>query len=539
MSKSSLAPLQKTSFLHLSVEEENLASIPFAILERRVGKRVGRIEIKGTKVLPNGGEVAVSWQVQGNSELGLPTEQDLDIFVALGVLTFQNNFAKTVSFSGREIAKILNINSVHGKFYQRLKLAMDRFIPLRFRAITETDHQEDVKWLNVFQEASFTLDRASGRCTGSVTWTDKLIRSMDSGFFRMLNASHYMELDGITAKHLYRFLAVAFETTDVVIMDARKLATQHLGILTPPKYFSRLMQTIEPALDQLISIQVLGSYHVVSAEKWEIAMHHHPTHVPERKALLHGDVVGSAELHRAACQKQLEKAGMPSKVASSYGATAETRMEFFALERAARVLEAMIDEDVLPHVAVSLVKRALDAGASHGEGREVLDWCEIAIETCRDKKKAGQNLRNRAGLLIRIAKDPEARERLVSEDIELRAKKRFRQCEEAVVRQENEAEQRTLVIEYERFRQKLVQKLFDEMFESKRQSLRRAQIEILRQQERFERMPQQVQEQEIDALILQDLARTEAPPYDRWLLRNQVRQAVLPFAPTPETADLC
>jgi hypothetical protein len=148
-------------------------------------------------------------------------------------------------------------------------------------------------------------------------------------------------------------------------------------------------------------------------------------------------------------------------------------------------------------------------------------------------------LKNRAGLLIRIAKDPEARERLVSEEIELRAKKRFRQCEEAVVRQENEAEQRTLVIEYERFRQKLVQRLFDEMSESKRQSLRRAQIEILRQQERFERMPQQVQEQEIDALILQDLARTEAPPYDRWLLRNQVRQAVLPFAPTPETADLC
>jgi hypothetical protein len=278
---------------------------------------------------------------------------------------------------------------------------------------------------------------------------------------------------------------------------------------------------------------------VVSAEKWEIAMHHHPTHVPERKALLHGDVVGSAELHRAACQKLLEKAGLPSRVAAAYSAAAETRIEFFALERAARVLETMIDEDVLPHVAVSIIKRALDAGASQGEGREVLDWCEIAIETCRDKKKAGQNLKNRAGLLIRIAKDTEARERLVSEETELRARKRFRQCEEAVARQESEAEQRTLVIEYERYRQKLVQRLFEEMSETKRQALRRAQVEILREQERFERMPQQVQEQEIDALILQDLARTEAPPYDRWLIRNQVRQAVLPFAPTAETADVC
>src|SRR4029434_4679038 len=124
---------------------------------------------------------------------------------------------------------------------------MDRFIPLRFRAITETDRQEEVKWLNVFQEASFSLDREAGRCTGRITWTDKLIQSMDSGFFRMLDAGRYMELDGITAKHLYRFLAVAFERTDVVIIDSRILAKEHLGIVNVPKYFSRLMQTLEPA----------------------------------------------------------------------------------------------------------------------------------------------------------------------------------------------------------------------------------------------------------------------------------------------------
>src|SRR6185369_799147 len=210
----------RTSLMNLSVEEENLAAIPFAVLERRVGKKVGKIEINGTKVLPDGTKMRVVWQVQGNNELGLPTEQDLDIFVALGVLTFRNDFAKTVMFTGREIARILDIGMVHGKFYKRLKLAMDRFIPLRFRALTETEQHEEVKWVNVFQEASFSLNRATGRCTGSVTWTDKLIQSMDSGFFRLLDANRYMELDGITAKHLYRFLAVAFAKTDVVIADA-------------------------------------------------------------------------------------------------------------------------------------------------------------------------------------------------------------------------------------------------------------------------------------------------------------------------------
>jgi len=44
----------KTSLMNLSVEEENLAAIPFAVLERRVGKKIGKIEIKGKKVLPDG-----------------------------------------------------------------------------------------------------------------------------------------------------------------------------------------------------------------------------------------------------------------------------------------------------------------------------------------------------------------------------------------------------------------------------------------------------------------------------------------------------
>ena len=101
---------------------------------------------------------------------------------------------------------------------------------------------------------------------------------MNSGFFRVLDAGRYMELDGITGKHLYRFLAVAFEKTDMVLMDARKLAIEHLGIVNPPKYLSRLMQTLEPAFDQLIRIEVLGSATISSKpDRWEIALRRHRT----------------------------------------------------------------------------------------------------------------------------------------------------------------------------------------------------------------------------------------------------------------------
>jgi len=471
----------------------------------------------------------VVWQIQGNNELGLPTEQDLDIFVVLGVLTFRNNFAKTVTFSGREIARMLNISSVHGKFYQRLKLAMDRFIPLRFRALTATDRQEEVKWSNVFQEASFLLDRETGRCTGSVTWTDKLIQSINNGFFRVLDAGRYMELDGITAKHLYRFLAMAFEKTDLLVLDARKLAMEHIGILNPPHYFSRLMQTLEPAFDQLIRIQVLGSYHVISAQEWRIALHRHPSYVPERKSLLlHGAT--SPELSRAHSQSVLEKAAFMAKAAAAWSEAAQTPEQLYALERAAQLAQAMKQEGVLPHVATSYIARALDLGAASGEGRELLDWCEMAVEICRQKKCTGQHLRNGAGLLVKIIKDPASRRRFFDEEMEASAKERYRQREQTMLRQNEEAEERAIILEYEQFRQAMAQTLFEQLSDSTRQVLIKEKSEVLRREGRLEKMAPEVRDHEVTELILQDLARTEVPPYSKWLLRKRAGQAALPFA---------
>ncbi|HYI91954.1 MAG TPA: hypothetical protein VEX68_00280 [Bryobacteraceae bacterium] len=516
----------KPSLLHLSVEEENLAAIPFAVLERRVGKRVGKLQIEGTKLLPDGTEVLVSWQVQGNTELGLPTEQDLDIFVALGALTFQNNFAKTITFTGREIAKILGIQSVHGKFYQRLKIAMDRFIPLRFRGIAATDRHEEVKWLNVFQEASFTLDRESGRCVGSVTWTDKVIQSMNSGFFRVLDAGRYMELDGITGKHLYRFLAVAFEKTDMMVIDARKLAIEHLGIINPPKYLSRLMQTLEPAFDQLIGIEVLGSYHIVEAERWEIALRRHRNYVPERKMLLSPDPADTRELNQVYCIKRLEKASFPEKLAQRYAEGAQTKAEFYQLERAARLLEALLESGVVIHVALSLIRNALDAGVATSEGLRALDICAIALDTCRQKKAAGQNMKNPAGLLIKLIKDPEA---LLGEESIDSARKAFRQQEQTIFAQQELAEQRALVMEYEQYRDETARLLFDELTENTRANLRKEKTELFRQQTRYEKLDAKARAQEIDDLICHDLARREVPPFEKWYIRRRAQQAVLPF----------
>jgi Replication initiator protein A len=531
-------PEPKSSLLHLSVEEENLAAIPFAVLERRVGKRIGKLEIQGTKILPDGTEVHVSWQVQGNSELGLPTEQDLDIFVALGSLTFQNNFAKTVTFSGREIAKIIGIQSVHGKFYQRLKMAMDRFIALRFRGIAASERQEEVKWVNVFQEASFTLDRKTGRCIGSVTWTDKLIQSMNSGFFRVLDASRYMELDGITGKHLYRFLAVAFERTDMVLINARKLALEHLGIVNPPKYLSRLMQTLEPAFDQLIRIEVLGSYHIVDSERWEIALRRHKNYVPERKMLLSADPVGTRELNRACAQSKLEKAGFTEKLARRFIESAETHADFYQLDRAARLLQAFAEEGMLPHVNQSIIRRALEAGINQQECIDALDRFEIALDTCGKKKQSGtQTVSNPAGLIVKLIRDQESDRKLINAETVDQARRAFRQREKSALAQVEIEQQRAVLIEYERYREETARRLLEEMSEAARANLRREKTEWLKQQPRFEKIDAAAREREIENMMCQEIARRDVPPFEKWYIRRRARQALLQFDPVNSLAS--
>jgi hypothetical protein len=213
------------------------------------------------------------------------------------------------------------------------------------------------------------------------------------------------------------------------------------------------------------------------------------------------------------------------------------REEVFLLDRASRLLDALREEEVLPHVALSLIRKALDicfGGPqvdSQGEGREMLDWCEIAIQICRGKKASGQQMKNPAGFLVKLVKDPETRSRFVSKEKEERAKLMFRQYEQAAMRQQKEAEQQELIFEYEQFRLQVARDVFRDLPEARRRMLRKQKEDELRQQTRFERIPKAQQDQEIEDQVLFDLASSEAPPFERWYLRQKAQQAVLPFQP--------
>ena len=380
-----------------------------------------------------------------------------------------------------------------------------------------------------FQEASFSLDRSTGRCVGMVTSTDKLIRSMDSGFFRLLDAGRYMELDGITAKHMYRFLAVAFEKTDVLVMDARTLAMQNLGILNPPKYFSRLLQTLEPAFDQLVRLQILASYHVVSSDEWKIALHRHPSYVPATHTLMLEAPVGVPELQRAHMVKLLERAGFTGKLIAGALSDSPTRQDLYAVERSVRLLDAMKEQEILAHVALSLVRRALELGATEGEGRDILDTIEMAIDVCRRKRESGQKLRNAGGFLVSFIKDEAIRRRSFSLEHENLAKVTYRQREMNVLRQEQQAEERSLILQYEAFRQELARQAWRDLSEDKRRSLTKQKLELLRDQDRFKRLPEDVRQQESRGSDSAGSGAHGSPPFERWHLRYRAQQAILPF----------
>jgi hypothetical protein len=190
----------------------------------------------------------------------------------------------------------------------------------------------------------------------------------------------------------------------------------------------------------------------------------------------------------------------------------------------------MKQEGVLPHVAVSYVARALEMGASTGEGQDLLDWCEMALDICRQKQRSGQSLKNAAGLVVKIVKDPAARRRFLDEHQEAAAKERYRQRERSILRQNQEVEERALILEYEQFRQATAQDLFEQLSDSSRQALTREKSEWLRREGRLDKMMPDVRDREVTDLILQDLARNDVPPYSKWLLRKRAGQAVLPFA---------
>ncbi len=190
---------------------------------------------------------------------------------------------------------------------------------------------------------------------------------------------------------------------------------------------------------------------------------------------------------------------------------------------------------MLPHVALALVRRPLDAGLSDPAALEQLDWCEIALEVCRQKRNQGQVMKNLPGLLIKIVKDEPTRQKAVSAELAESLLHKYREMEAAALRQADEEEEREYVAQYEQYRQRMARRILSEMSTEARQALCKQQSGLSGEQERLERLPADQRLRESEQLALHEIAKREAPPFDKWILRVKARQALLPFAATEES----
>jgi hypothetical protein len=117
----------------------------------------------------------------------------------------------------------------------------------------------------------------------------------------------------------------------------------------------------------------------------------------------------------------------------------------------------------------------------------------------------------------------------VSAEAEKAFRETFRRREQMAERQHDELEEQALILEFEEARERIAESIFNDLADAKKARLRKEKAEQLRQQERFQRLASAAQHAEIDAAIRQDIARSELPPYEKWRLRKQAQQAVLPF----------
>ena len=98
-------------------------------------------------------------------------------------------------------------------------------------------------------------------------------------------------------------------------------------MVNPPRYFSRLMQTLKPAFDQLTASKCWGAITWWSRIVGK-SLPANRNYVPERKVLLSPIPWVRGNLNRACSQSKLEKAGFSEKMARQCTQQAEVPREF-------------------------------------------------------------------------------------------------------------------------------------------------------------------------------------------------------------------
>ena len=108
-------------------DEMNLAEFPFALLTRQQGER-DSFTYEGWITDKSGARHRQRWTVRGAGGLGLPTEYDERVVVALMAISAQQGFAeRKVTFSLYQLLQIMGVSRSQ-RAYESVERSLERLI---------------------------------------------------------------------------------------------------------------------------------------------------------------------------------------------------------------------------------------------------------------------------------------------------------------------------------------------------------------------------------------------------------------------------
>jgi hypothetical protein len=197
------------------------------------------------------------WVVEAHQDYGMPTDLDMDVYVALLELARQQGMPTVVEFDRRELVKRLDWEP-RKKSYDRLELALRR---LRRTTIMATNAflRPDQKGFYDYIEVGIIHDWGilRGPHRLFVQWGERFYQNMARGKWKGLDLDLYASLSSGVTKRLYRFLDLrGVDGKPAFDIDMKLLAFEHLG-LDRSYYPSQLTRLLQKPHGELIEVGYL------------------------------------------------------------------------------------------------------------------------------------------------------------------------------------------------------------------------------------------------------------------------------------------
>ncbi len=244
-------------------DERSLAKLPFTLLGKRDGRRKEKeIRSEWNGQNERGKPVRFFKNVTWNARHGPPDYPAEEVYIALLYYLVRDGLAdRTTRVVPYRLLKLMNWGT-DGRAYDRLKRSLNqlRGVTIHTNALWDEKSKTFVEagfgiiddWL--IRKGSAAPLFSEGVEDGSVlevNWNERVYEHFKRGRLKLLNVGEFYSLPSPLAKRLYRWVDEALYPSGRVEIDIRHLAHNRLEMSRSMKFPSTIMQSLEPALEEI------------------------------------------------------------------------------------------------------------------------------------------------------------------------------------------------------------------------------------------------------------------------------------------------